>query len=107
MSLREETVKDHNERLNRVLIYIQENIGTRLSLETLADIACFSPFHFHRIFAAYVGETLNAYCCRLRLENAAMKLIYTKELITSIAMSAGYETSVAFAKAFRLRANIL
>lgn len=102
MSLREETIKDHRERLNRALIYIQENAGARLSLEALAEIACFSPFHFHRIFAAYVGETLNSYIRRTRLENAAVKLVFSKEPVTSIAMSAGYETPAAFAKAFRM-----
>ena len=57
-----------------MLIHIQENIDKPLSLEALADVACFSPFHFHRIFAAYVGETLNDYIRRTRLEWAAMKL---------------------------------
>ncbi len=64
MPSREETIKDHKERLNRVLIYIQENIDKPLSLETLADVACFSPFHFH--------------IRRTRLEWAAMKLWQTE-----------------------------
>lgn len=102
MSFREETIKDHKERLNRVLVYIQENIGHSLSLETLSDIACFSPFHFHRLFTAYVGETLNDYIRRSRLERAALKLCHSEESITSIALSAGYETPASFTKAFRL-----
>ncbi len=100
MPFREETVKDHKERLNRVLIHIQENIDKPLSLETLADVACFSPFHFHRIFAAYVGETLKDYIRRTRLEWAAMKLCQTERPITDIALAIGYETPAAFTKAF-------
>ncbi len=57
MATREETVKDYKERINN----IQENIDKPLSLEILADVACFSPFHSHRLFAAHVGETLNDY----------------------------------------------
>lgn len=100
MPSREETVKDHKERLNRVLIYIQENIDKPLPLDALANIACFSPFHFHRLFAAYVGETLNDYIRRTRLEWAAMKLRQTERAITDIALTCGYETPAAFTKAF-------
>jgi AraC-like DNA-binding protein len=46
-------------RVNRVIDYIEENIDTELTLETLAKVASFSRFHFHRIFSALVGETLN------------------------------------------------
>ncbi|MBM4137790.1 MAG: AraC family transcriptional regulator [Nitrospira sp.] len=53
MASRSDTITDHRERLNRVLVYIQENIDKPLLLATLADVACFSPFHFHRIFQAY------------------------------------------------------
>lgn len=100
MPFRETTITDHKERLNRVLIHIQENIDKPLSLETLADVACFSPFHFHRLFAAYVGETLNDYIRRTRLEWAAMKLCQTERPITDIALATGYETPAAFTKAF-------
>ncbi len=102
MASRSDTITDHKERLNRVLVYIQENIDKPLLLGTLADVACFSPFHFHRIFQAYVGETINDYIRRIRLERAALKLCHSEESITSIALDAGYETSAAFSKAFRL-----
>lgn len=58
MASKGNTVADHKERINRVLLYIQGNLSTPLSLEALSSVACFSPFHFHRLFYAYVGETL-------------------------------------------------
>jgi methylphosphotriester-DNA--protein-cysteine methyltransferase len=77
-------------RINRVIDYIEENIDTELSLETLAKVASFSRFHFHRIFSALVGETLNGFVRRLRLERAASMLIaHPKETITAIARSKG------------------
>ncbi len=103
MPNREQTINDHRERLNRVLVHIQENNDKPLSLEVLASVASFSSFHFHRIFAAYVGETLNEHLRRIRLDKAAQKLYYTNEPITSIALSAGYETPAAFTKAFKQR----
>lgn len=101
MPSRDKTIAGHKERLNRVLLYIQENIAGPLALETLAEVARFSPFHFHRLFQAHVGETLSGYVRRLRLERAALRLSHTEESVTSIALSAGYETPAAFTKAFR------
>lgn len=101
MPSRDKTITDHKERINRVLLYIRENIAVPLSLETLSGVACFSPFHFHRLFQAHVGETLSGYVRRVRLERAALRLSHTEEPVTSIALSAGYETPAAFAKAFR------
>ncbi len=100
MASREATIADHRERL-RVLVHIEEHMDRPLKLKELASLACFSPFHFHRIFAACVGETINEYIRRIRLEKAAIKLVHSSEPITSVALAGGYETPAAFTKAFR------
>ena len=88
-------------RINRVIDFIEENIDTELNLVTLAKVANFSPFHFHRIFSALVGETLNGFVRRLRLEKAASMLIaHPKETITEIALACGFSGSAAFARSF-------
>jgi AraC family transcriptional regulator len=66
-------------------------------------VACLSPFHFHRIFSAHVGETVTAHVRRLRLERAAARIAFTGDSITDTAMGVGYETPAAFARAFRER----
>ena len=96
--LREEYVS----RINRVIDYIEANIDTNLSLENLAAVAGFSPFHCHRIFRAMVGETLSQFIQRIRIEKAAAKLIGNpKKSITQIALECGFSSSAAFARAFR------
>ena len=55
-------------RINRVLDYIEENISGDLSLRTLASVAAFSPYHFHRIFRALTGETVNGFIQRIRID---------------------------------------
>ncbi len=40
------------ERINKVLVYIDRNLGEKLDLEKLASIAHFSSFHFHKIMRA-------------------------------------------------------
>ena len=57
-------------RINRVLDHIRAHLGDTLDLQTLADVAHFSPWHFHRVFQAMTGETLADCVRRLRLEAA-------------------------------------
>ena len=96
------TLNDHSERILRVLVHIQCNLDHELSLESLAGVACFSPFHFHRVFAALVGESVMAHIRRLRLERAAQRLLSTKATVLQIALDAGYETHEAFTRAFKV-----
>jgi AraC family transcriptional regulator len=44
------------ERINKVLVYIDSNLGEKMDLGMLADLAHFSPFHFHKIMRAYLRE---------------------------------------------------
>ncbi|MBW8722874.1 MAG: helix-turn-helix transcriptional regulator, partial [Polaromonas sp.] len=45
-------------RINRVVDHISANLASTLDLQALADVAYFSPWHFHRVFQAMTGETL-------------------------------------------------
>jgi AraC-like DNA-binding protein len=94
--------EEYVSRINRVIDYIEANIDIDLSLENLAKVANFSRFHFHRIFRAMVGETLNQFIQRIRLEKAAAQLIVNpKKSITEIAFDYGFSGSAAFARAFK------
>ena len=57
-------------RINRVIDYIRTDLTGDLRLETLAQVANFSPYHFHRVFRAMVGETVNTYIRRVRMQRA-------------------------------------
>lgn len=54
-----EILIDYKSRINRVFEFIDENLEADLSLKAIAEIAYFSPFHFHRVFKFITGETLN------------------------------------------------
>lgn len=101
--MRPSTTNSYQERLNRVLVHIQKKLDEALTIDRLAEVACLSPFHFHRIFSSHVGETVAEYIRRLRLERAAMRVAFTGESVTNTALGAGYETPAAFARAFRER----
>jgi AraC family transcriptional regulator len=48
-------------RMHRMLEHIDQQVDQSLDLATLAAMANFSPFHFHRLFTAWMGETLGEY----------------------------------------------
>lgn len=91
-------------RINRVLNYIDAHLDQPLDGAHLADIANFSRFHFHRIFAAWMGETLGSYAQRRRLEKAAFRLSCgSKETVLETALATGFQSGEAFARAFKLK----
>jgi AraC family transcriptional regulator len=98
-----ETKAIYFERINKVLWYIDRNLGEKMNLETLAEIAHFSPFHFHKIMRAYLHESLGSYIIRVRLDTAASLLLYSTETMSDIAYRIGYDTPAAFTKAFQKR----
>ena len=93
---------EYMSRINRVIDYIDCNIDKYMTLNELANIANFSPYHFHRIFKAIVGETINNFIQRVRIEKAAMMLVSNpKKSITEIAFDTGFSSSASFARAFK------
>jgi AraC family transcriptional regulator len=94
------TQLDYGRRIARVMAYIDENLDGDLSLETLAAIACFSPYHFHRIYRWTTRETVADTIRRLRLHRAANELARQAASIERVARRAGYGSVEAFSRAF-------
>lgn len=92
----------YEDRLNRVLAYIYDNLDEDLSLDRLAEVACMSRYHWHRVFRAMTGETLSDLVRRLRLINAANALIEEETPVRTIAERAGYKNLSSFSRAFKL-----
>jgi AraC family transcriptional regulator len=90
--------------MHRVLEYIDRHLDEQLELQTLASVANFSSFHFHRLFNAWMGETLGDYVRRRRLEVAAQRLIAQPRLpVLQVALSIGFGSTEAFGRAFKAR----
>ncbi len=91
----------YDQRLQRVAAYIQANLAASFDLQTLADIAHLSPYHFHRIYHAISGETIAATVKRLRLQRAAGYLVQTSLSIAEIAKQTGYANVQSFTRIFK------
>jgi AraC family transcriptional regulator len=92
---------EYAQRIDRVTDYLRANLHRPVKLAELANVACLSEFHFHRVFTAVSGETLNSFTNRLRLEKAARLLRYSKQSLTDIALDCGFSSSATFSRAFR------
>src|SRR3982074_2287496 len=95
---------EYDGRMHRVLEHIDRQLDQPLDLETLAEVAHFSPFHFHRLFSAWMGETLGDYLRRRRVEIAATRLVAQPRVsVLQLALSVGFGSAEAFARAFKKR----
>ena len=93
-------VVDYRNRINQASVFIQNNIFRQVTIKEVADAANFSPFHFHRIFFAFTGETIFEYQTRTRMKKA-VELLMAHRSSNQIAAETGYQTTAAFAKAFK------
>ena len=101
MAVRVETARLRAEQVLRALIWVQEDPSGAHGLEQVADIACMSPFHFHRVFRDIVGETLDDHVRRIRMEFAAHHLRLSPYGIADLSARTGYANHAAFTRAFR------
>jgi AraC family transcriptional regulator len=82
--------------------YIETHLSEEITLDKIARVACFSPFHFHRIFTTLTGETPNTFIQRTRIEKAAQQLGNEKNIsINEIAGKCGFSSSAHFSRTFR------
>ncbi|HPE69880.1 MAG TPA: GyrI-like domain-containing protein [Thermotogota bacterium] len=95
-------LQEYIARINLVMDFIEKNLQRPMTLEELSSVAGFSRFHFHRIFSAFLGETLGQFISRVRVEKAATILVTDPaRSITDVALDCGFSSSSAFSRAFR------
>lgn len=92
---------DYRAQLLRVTAHIHDHLAESLDLNQLAVVADLSPFHWHRIYHALMGETVAATVRRLRLHQASGYLAQTSLTVTDIARRCGYPNAQSFTRAFR------
>ncbi len=98
---------DYVERVNLAIDYIVQHLDQRITLDVVAQVACFSPFHFHRVFRTLAGETLKQFVRRLRLERALHLMAHTpKRSLTEVALASGFSSSSDFSRTFKQRYGV-
>ncbi|WP_299346437.1 AraC family transcriptional regulator [uncultured Maritalea sp.] len=90
----------YQDRLDRVINYIYDHLDEDIDLNRLAEIACLSPYHWHRVYRGMKGESIVATVKRLRLHRAATQLANTKLPLERVISRSGYSSASAFSRAF-------
>jgi AraC family transcriptional regulator len=85
---------------NRVLRYIEENLGARVLLADMAECVALSRSHFSRAFKRSVGSSPSAYVAARRVERAKFMMMSTRQSLTDIAMACGFSDHSHFTRCF-------
>ncbi len=97
-------IKNSNYKaVEKAMRFIRENLTATLSLQTVADLAGFSPIHFHNCFKASTGKTVHEYVEEQRINKAANLLVTTDRTLTEIAYECGFSSQSYFSFAFKRR----
>lgn len=92
---REITSRELMAALYRARDLILCDYGLPLSLQTLADEAAISKYHFHRLFKTAFGQTSRSFLEATRLERATQLLKTSQESIETIAIQCGFDSGRA------------
>lgn len=103
--MKTQTLEQWLVRLDRAAQLLESRLDDPPTLGELADAAACSPFHFHRIWRALIGEPVGQTIARLRIE-AAQEQLSTGSSVTTAAMAAGFGTPQSFSRAFRKQAGV-
>jgi AraC family transcriptional regulator len=89
-----------NERVNKVIALLRENLVEPPDLLELGRRVGCSPFHLSRTFSQELGVTIPQYLRQLRMECAAELLLSGKFNVTEAALEVGYSSLSHFSQAF-------
>jgi AraC family transcriptional regulator len=89
------------QRLRLVQDYVQAHLAEPILLESLASVACLSPYHFCRLFKQTTGQSPNQYVIQQRMERALHLLQTTESNLTQVAYAVGYRSPGHFAQLFQ------
>ena len=92
---------NNSEVIEQTLKYINGNLTSDLSLNTLSERSNFSPVYFHKLFKASTGKNLREYVEEQRIKKSIELLISTEMTLTQIAYECGFSSQSYFSYAFK------
>lgn len=87
-------------RIVQAKLFIDANFSEDIDLNNISDEACFSKFHFIRLFKTIYGKTPHRYLRSVRIEKA--KLFLQKGLsVSETCFAVGFDSVSSFTGLFR------
>lgn len=89
------------EQIQKTIDYIDEHLGEQIEIESLARLACLSPFYYQRVFSRLVRKPVGEYI-KLRRMGKATELLRRKDIrILDVALELGFATHEHFTRTFK------
>jgi len=93
--------KEYLEKFMSVCSYIDEHCTEDLTLESVADRAGFSKFHFSRLFKQFTNISFYKYLNQKRIETAEKLLVSPNLSVTEVSLSSGFSSMSSFIRMFK------
>ena len=91
---------DIYQRIAAAKVYIDDNFQESIDLDSIAQRAFLSRFHFHRLFTKVYRYTPHQYLTRKRMEKAKVLLADNKP-VTEVCNEVGFESIGSFSVLFK------
>jgi len=86
---------------NRALEYIEDNLGSKVAIQEIADCVALSKSHFSRAFRQSFGSAPMAYVAARRVERAKLMMTSTRQRLTDVALTCGFSDQSHLTRSFR------
>lgn len=91
---------ENQQRINKVLLYMQKEFKENISLKKAASLIHLSESAFCKFFKRASGKTFSDYTNEIRIAHACQLLIETDKAISEIAFESGFESLTYFNRVF-------
>ncbi|PYS86426.1 MAG: AraC family transcriptional regulator [Acidobacteria bacterium] len=92
-------------RTVRAKLFIDENFGSNIDLDKIADEACFSKFHFARLFRSIYGSTPHQYLTHVRIERSK-EYLADGQTVAFVCYKVGFDSLSSFTGLFKRRTGL-
>ena len=87
--------------IHDLLDWIDNNLDSRLDIETVSRRAGYSKWHLQRLFKEHTGSPLAEYIRAQKLQKSVERLAHSDELILNVAIALGFDSQQSFNRSFK------
>ena len=87
--------------IHDLLDWIDNNLDSRLDIETESKRAGYSKWHLQRIFKEHTGYPIAEYIRAQKLQKSMERLTHSDEPILNVAIALGFDSQQSFNRSFK------
>ncbi|HEV2480081.1 MAG TPA: AraC family transcriptional regulator [Puia sp.] len=87
-------------RIVQAKLFIDHHYAEKIDLDNISDQACFSKFHFIRLFKSLYGRTPHNYLLKIRIERSRL-LLSEGHCVFDVSLMTGFDSPTSFTAAFK------